>query len=108
MATAVPTSAAPIHRVLAAALVDRAVVVTLKNGVVVRGTVAEFEAESGTVVVDTTTAAASVGSANGMPSIPPHLLCVPRVTLRGSAVAFIDFPAAAGNLDLIARAALAA
>ena len=98
------SSAAPVPKVLSAALQGKGVAVTLKNGVVVHGVAVDVDAESGTMVVDVQTTSTSAADAKPV----PHLQCVPRVTLRGSAIAFVDFRSAAVNLDLVARAALVA
>ena len=96
--------AAPVPKVLSAALHGKAVSVTLKNGVVVSGVASEIDAESGAMVIDVQSTATSAADATPV----PHLACVPRVTLRGSAIAFVDFRSTAVNLDLVARAALVA
>jgi small nuclear ribonucleoprotein (snRNP)-like protein len=94
---------AAVPRVLAHALPHRDVAVTLKNGVVVRGRAVELEAETGSVVLDVQSAVVSAADATPV----PHLMCVPRATLRGSSIAFIDFLASQVRLDDVAKATLA-
>ena len=96
--------AAVVPKLMSAALHGKAVSVTLKNGVIVQGRVVEFDAETSNMVVDVSGARASSVNLN----TPPHLLCVPRATIRGSAVAFIDFDAKDVDLLLVTRASLAA
>ncbi len=89
-----------VLRSLGSGLANKDVTVATRNGLILNGTLLQLDDETGNVVLHL--------DARQEHPLPPHLLAVDRLVIRGSAVAYVDFAAQTMNLTLLSRDSLSA
>ena len=89
-----------VLRSLGSGLANKDVIVGTRNGLILNGTLLQLDDETGNVVLHL--------DARQEHPLPPHLLSVDRLVIRGSAVAYVDFAAQTMNRTLLSRDSLSA
>ena len=89
----------PISSIMADVVLGKEVVVELKNGFIVAGTVVTMDSETGNMKLENLTNTSMNEARLPEPHrgqqpafVPPHLIALKSLVVRGSSVKFVDIP----------------